>query len=373
MKNNSQYIYKDGKKLRTGYTTGSCAAAAAKAAAWMLCHQDICNQIKIDTPKGWQLILDVQKPTFNETEAKCCIIKDSGDDPDITNGIEVFAKVTFQETEEVTIIGGKGVGRVTQKGLQVPVGHSAINPTPMKMIQEEVRHVIPYPQGVQVEIELPKGEALAKKTFNPRLGIEGGLSILGTTGIVEPMSQEALKDTIKLEFNIIKEKGYKKVVLVPGNIGEKLIETFFNYKGENFIKISNYLGYALDLCVALEFDDVLIAGHIGKLIKPAGGTFYTHNRISSTRMEILTANLALLGMANPHLIEIMNCRTTEEAMTIIEREGYKEIYPLLVGKIVDHCEAYCFDQVKVHVALFSMDQLLAKSNSVLEMFKDEQN
>jgi cobalt-precorrin-5B (C1)-methyltransferase len=358
---NTQYVYKNGKQLRTGYTTGSCATAAAKAAAWMLRYQKTCEQVSISTPKGWGLTLDVHKAKFNSQEATCCIIKDSGDDPDITNGIEVYAKVRLQTEPQITIVGGKGVGKVTQKGLQVPIGHSAINPTPMKMIEKEVREVFSNPQGVWIEIALPEGEALAKKTFNPKLGIVGGLSILGTTGIVEPMSEEALKDTIALELNMLKAKGYEKVALVPGNIGEKLLEKYLGYSLRNCIKISNYLGFVLEQCVALGFKEVLLAGHLGKLIKPAGGTFYTHNRISSTRMEILTANLALLGMSHSDLRAIMNCRTTEEAMEIIEKTSYKEIYALLANKVVDQCEAYAFHQLKVQVMLFSMDSLLGKS------------
>lgn len=367
---NSRYLVKGGKKLRTGYTTGSCAAAAAKAATWMLKNQEILKQVTIDTPKGWSLTLDVGEPYFNEYEAKCCIIKDSGDDPDITNGMEVFATVRLTDDDSVNISGGWGVGLVTQKGLQIPVGEAAINPVPRKMIEQEVRKVYEAPQGISIVIDLPEGERLAKKTFNPKLGILGGLSILGTSGIVEPMSEEALKDTISLELKIIKEKGYNTVVLVPGNIGEKLLIKQFKIGQENMVKMSNYLGHALEQCTTLGFKQIIIGGHIGKLVKPAGGIYYTHSRISSTRMEILTANLALLGMKNEDLVSIMNCRTTDEAIVIIKKAGMEAVFNLLANKAADNCKAYCFDQLEVGVALFSMEDFLCVSddfNKILEV------
>lgn len=370
----SRYMIKGGKKLRTGYTTGSCAAAAAKAAAWMLKNQENLKYVTIDTPKGWSLTLDVCEPDFQEYEARCCIIKDSGDDPDITNGMEVFATVRLTDDEKVNITGGWGVGIVTQKGLQIPIGEAAINPVPRKMIEEEVRKVYEAPQGVSIVIDLPEGERLAKKTFNPKLGIAGGLSILGTTGIVEPMSEEALKDTITLELKIIKEKGYKTAILVPGNIGEKLLIKQFGIGHENMVKMSNYLGHALEQCTALGFKQIIIGGHLGKLVKPAGGIYYTHSRVSSTRMEILTANLVLLGMENKDLISVMDCRTTDEAIKLIKKAGMEAVFKLLANKAADNCKAYCFDQIDVGVALFSMEDFLCISDDfekILEVMGHE--
>ncbi len=369
----SRYLLKGGKKLRTGYTSGSCAASAAKAAAWMLKNQKTLDHITIATPKGWTLKLNVCKPSFNKIEASCCIIKDSGDDPDITNGMEVWATVSLNEGTKVIIMGGQGVGKVTQKGLQIPVGHPAINPVPLLMIEQEIRSIYEEPQGVTVVIHLPEGEALAKKTFNLKLGIIGGLSILGTSGIVEPMSEEALKDTITLELKVLKEKGYRTVVLAPGNIGEKFLMDHFGMRSFNMVKMSNYLGHALEQCVALDFKQVLLGGHLGKLIKPAGGIYFTHNRVSSTRMEILTANLVLLGMKNEDLVAIMNCRTTDEAIEIITKTGMEEIYKLLANKAADNCKAYCYDQLEIGVALFSMKGFLAVSEGFEQVWGNIQN
>lgn len=367
---NSRYMIKAGKKLRTGYTTGSCAAAAAKAAAWMLKNQKLLDIVTIDTPKGWTLNLDVCEPSFEFDSARCCIIKDSGDDPDITNGMQVFATVRLTEEEGVHIKGGWGVGIITQKGFQLPVGEAAINPVPRKMIEDEVRKIYEAPQGISVVIDLPQGEELAKKTFNPRLGILGGLSILGTSGIVEPMSEEALKDTITLELRMIKEKGYKTAILVPGNIGEKMLIKQFEIGSENIVKMSNYLGHALEQCVDLGFKQIIIGGHLGKLVKPAGGIYYTHSRVSSTRMEILTANLVLLGMDNKDLISIMNCRTTDEAIGIIKRAHMEEVFKLLANKAADHCKAYCYDQLEVGVAIFSMEEFLSTSDGLEKILED---
>ncbi|TCK98659.1 cobalt-precorrin 5B C1-methyltransferase [Natranaerovirga hydrolytica] len=361
--NNARYIYTNGKRLRTGYTTGSCATAAAKAATWMLKNQKICHSIKILTPKGWTLTLDVKRPYFDKEKASCYVIKDSGDDPDITNGMAVMATVTLQKENKVTVVGGQGVGKVTQKGLSIPVGEWAINPVPREMIQNAVRSLYDPPQGVYVIIDLPEGERLAKRTFNPKLGIIGGLSILGTTGIVEPMSEDALKETIVLELKMLKEKGYTTLALVPGSIGEKLLHTHFNYTNKNCIKVSNYIGHALEQATDLGFQEVIIAGHMGKLIKLSGGTFYTHNRISRTRMEILTAHLGIMGMKQDNLQQVMACKTTDEVLDIVEQAGFLSVYKLLANKAAEQCREYVFDQMNIEIAFFSMTQLISTSDA----------
>lgn len=358
---------KQGRQLRSGYTTGTCAAAATAAAALMLRDQIQVNQIRIDTPKGKPLVLDVIKAAFSETDAACAIVKDSGDDPDITNGIEVYSRVAYKDQPGIHIQGGVGIGRVTQKGLRVPVGEWAINPVPRQMIEDEVRRVFGKAASVEVTIEMPAGVALAQKTFNPRLGIVGGLSVLGTTGILEPMSEEALKETIKLELKMLRTQGFEAVILVPGNIGEKQMQSNFDIKGLKMVQMSNYLGFALDACTELGFKRVLIGGHIGKLIKPAAGIYATHNRISSTRMEILVAHLALLGMGLDGLNKIMDCRTTDEATVLIDEAGYGRVYGILAEKAVDYCRAYCFDALEIGFAFFNMERLLAVSGNFMMM------
>ena len=361
---NSRYIYKGCKKLRTGYTTGSCAAAATKAACYMLKNQEKIDSVKINTPKGWNLNLDVHKCKFDEDKASCCIVKDSGDDPDITNGVEIFAEVIKRDDNKINIVGGKGVGIVTKEGLQVPINHYAINPTPLKMITQSVESIMEEIEGVDVIISIPQGEELAKKTFNPKLGIVGGLSVLGTTGIVEPMSEDALKETIFIELKMAIKKNSKYVILVPGNIGEKLLSEYYPIEDVYIVKISNYLGFALEKCAELRFEKIIIVGHIGKLIKPAGGIYYTHSRVSSTRMEILTAYLGMMGMDRENLISIMQCTTTDEATKIIKRTGMEEVFTTLANKAADNCEGYIYGNIEIGVIYFNMTDLLAVSDKV---------
>lgn len=370
---NSRYIYKGCKKLRTGYTTGSCAAAATKAACYMLKNQKKIDSVKISTPKGWDLNLDVHKCEFDEKRASCCIVKDSGDDPDITNGVEVFAEVIKRDDNTINIVGGIGVGLVTKEGLQVPINHHAINPTPFKMIKQSIKSIMEESEGVDVIISIPQGEELAKKTFNPKLGIVGGLSILGTTGIVEPMSEDALKETIYLELKMAHKKNDKHVILVPGNIGEKLLLKHYSIKDISIVKISNYLGFALEKCAELDFGKIIIAGHIGKLIKPAGGIYYTHSRISSTRMEILTAYLGIMGMKQENLISIMKCTTTDEAVKIIRQTGMEEVFHILANKAASNCEGYIYGNIEIGVIYFNMTDLLAISDKVESIIGEMKN
>lgn len=359
---NSRYIYKGGKKLRTGFTTGSCAAAAAKAAVQMLFSGEISKTVRIDTPKGWSLNLDVCGPILDPTFACCHIIKDAGDDPDVTDGIEVHASARKTIEPGILIKGGAGIGRVTKPGLQVPVGDPAINPVPRSMIMKEAGSVLPAGAGVEIEISLPAGEALAQKTFNPRLGIEGGLSILGTTGIVEPMSEEALKETIALELSCRVAAGQEMIVLVPGSYGERFANRWLGITPDQVVKMSNYLGFALEKCAELGVRKILIAGHLGKLVKPAAGIFYTHSRVSDTRMEILTAHLACLGMEQKRLIQVMGCITTEEAIRLIDASGFQAVYQIIAEKCAERCAAYVYGNLEVGVVLFSMSDLLAKSS-----------
>lgn len=370
---NSRLVYKGGKQLRTGYTTGSCAAAAAKGAVATLFSGEKLPEVDIETPKGWPLSLKLNQISFDGEEVCCSVVKDAGDDPDVTDKIEIFARAKKTSESGIFITAGLGIGRVTKEGLQVPVGMPAINPVPRAMILQEVGKVLPEGSGVEVEISIPKGVEIAKKTFNPRLGIVGGISVLGTTGIVEPMSEDALKDTIALELSIRKAAGLDQVLFVPGSYGERFAEQHLGISKERSIKISNYLGFALEKCDELGFKKVILAGHIAKLVKPAGGIFYTHSRISDTRMEILTANLAIMGMPLKGLKRIMRCITTEEAIPIIDCLGYQGVYEVIAEKCAQRCEGYVYGNVEMGVVLFSMKDLLAKSSQVDRILEEMGN
>ena len=319
-----EYIIKDGKKLRLGYTTGSCAAAASKAAAWMLLTGKRKEKIQIDTPKGITLDLDVLQISMDDTIVSCAIEKDGGDDPDVTKGSLVFAQVTRTETPGIIIDGGQGVGRVTKRGLDQPVGAAAINSVPRQMIREnleEVCRLTDYHGGLSVVISVPDGEQLEKKTFNPRLGIVGGISILGTTGIVEPMSEQALVDTIRVELRQRKANGAEYVLLTPGNYGSDYIQKEIGIDPKTAVLTSNFIGESLDICKELGFRGALLIGHIGKLVKIAGGMLNTHSKYGDCRMDIMAAHAGAAGLSAPQIAEMLDCATCDDAIRILKENG----------------------------------------------------
>ena len=308
------YIYTGTTRLRCGYTTGSCAALAAKAACEMLLSRKPVGLVSIVTPGGLPVEANVVDACIGEGCAQCAVRKDAGDDADVTDGVLVYARVEHAGSgtgaaggkdvpareSEVSVDGGVGVGRVTLPGLEQPVGAAAINATPRAMITSAVREVCAahgFSGNIAVTISVPEGVALAKKTFNPHLGIEDGISILGTTGIVEPRSLAALRDSIVLEIRQHAAMGRRGVVLTPGNYGAQFISGHFHLNGAPVVFISNFVGDAIDCCVREGFTNVLLVGHIGKLVKVAGGIMDTHSRTADCRAEILAARAALAGAA----------------------------------------------------------------------------
>ena len=353
-----EYIVKDGKKLRLGYTTGSCAAAAAKAAAYMLLTGRRKDTIDLLTPKGIRLHLTVEEIKITSVEASCAIRKDSGDDPDATRGTLVFACVRKTDAPGVLIDGGAGIGRVTKRGLDQPVGAAAINSVPRRMIEENVREVCAlcgYDGGVSVVISVPEGEALAKKTFNPRLGIVGGISILGTTGIVEPMSEQALVDTIRVELRQRRELGAEYVLLTPGNYGADFIRDSIGIDPRTAVLTSNFIGDALELSRELGFHGALLIGHIGKLVKLAGGMWNTHSKFGDCRMELLAAHAASLGLRPEKVSELLACVMCDDALRILKEEQlYDAVLTRLAGRIEFHLQHKC-GEMEVGAMVFSKE------------------
>lgn len=273
--------------MRFGYTTGSCATAAAKAAAIGLFTGNIPDEVEIDTPAGVKLRLKIHHRQLSADEAACAVQKDAGDDPDVTNGCYVHAKVKRIFTQTIEIDGGEGVGRVTKPGLQVPVGHAAINPVPRRMIEGAVKEVIGNYCGLKIVISVPDGKALGEKTFNPKLGIIGGISIIGTTGIVRPMSEDAFKTSLLCGLDIAQGIGYETVVLVPGSLGERSTLNLFNIPKDQVIQISNFVGFMLTAAGQRNFKRIILAGHPGKLAKLLRGDFHTHSAVSKPANDIL--------------------------------------------------------------------------------------
>lgn len=341
------YIIKNNKKLHYGYTTGSCAAAAAKAAVYMLLGGRKIERVDLRTPKGILLHLSIQDIHMEPGRVSCAVQKDGGDDPDATHGLLIYAEVTLTETPGIHVDGGKGVGRVTKKGLEQPVGAAAINKVPRAMIEGAVREAaeeFEYQGGFSVVISVPKGEETARKTFNPRLGIQGGISILGTSGIVVPMSEEALIASIGAEMSMKKENGNDYLLITPGNYGEAFLREYHDLDVDNSMKCSNYVGETLDFAVNLRIKGILFVAHIGKFIKVSGGIMNTHSRSADSRAELMAAAAIRAGASLSLAKEILATITTEEAVGILKRnhlltETMSEIIPRVHGYLQHRCGA----------------------------------
>lgn len=325
-----RYVDVTGKKLRMGYTTGSCAAAASKAAAFMLLTGRRMERVNIVTPKGIALDLPLREISIGDGFVRCAVEKDGGDDPDVTTGALVFAEVSHSDIPGISIDGGAGVGRVTKPGLDQPVGAAAINSVPRRMIRENIEEVcrlVDHDGGLKVLISVPEGEKLAARTFNPRLGIVGGISILGTSGIVEPMSEQALIDTIHVELRQRRALGDDYILLTPGNYGADYLSGSMGIDKERAVRVSNFIGDSLSFCAELGFRGALLVGHVGKLIKLAGGILNTHSKYGDRRMEIM-AGLALdAGMSDAGAL--MDCVSCDEALRLVSDAGLKQ--PVLKG------------------------------------------
>lgn len=367
--------------MRIGFTTGSCAAAAAKAAAYMLLTGKEKNRITIITPKGIPFEAEIVDTERSEQQVKCAVIKDGGDDPDVTTGAHICAIVSFGRTESegstkqsvsVVIDGGYGVGRVTMPGLDQPVGNAAINHVPREMITKEVTEVCEvcdFHEELIITISVPEGEELAAKTFNPRLGIVGGISILGTSGVVEPMSSKALLDTIRVELQQKRALGYKIAAVSPGNYGLDFMKSRFDYDLDKSVKYSNFIGDTIDMAVELGFEGMLLTGHIGKLIKVSGGMMNTHSKEGDCRMELLAAAGLRAGCSAECANEILENVTTEEGVRILQKNGCLE--PAMqnaMEKIEYHLRKRAAGKLQVECMMYSNEfGMLAQSAGAEDM------
>lgn len=345
------FVVKRGKKLRCGYTTGSCSAAAAKACVIMLLENREISKVSIDTPSGMNLELEVFSPELGPGFSSCCIIKNGGDDPDVTDGMEIYARVSRRSDRQIVIDGGDGIGRITRKGLFGKVGEAAINPTPRKMLQNEIRKV--SPEGFDVLIYAPRGTEIGKKTFNPNIGIEGGISILGTTGIVEPMSEKALLETIYLEIDMLYDEGYRDIILFPGNYGENMVR-HLGLVGKG-VKISNFVGESMLYVYNKGFKKVTLVGHIGKFSKLSLGAFNTHSRVCDIRMEAFIYYLAFVQAPLDILNQVKACTTSEEALGVITKSGYQSILQDMKKGCIERIRKYLKDDdFDIEVCIYSM-------------------
>ena len=378
------YIIKDGKKLRCGYTTGSCAAAAAKAAAKMLLTGERVEEVALQTPKGVLLHLLVEEITRGRDFVQCAIRKDAGDDPDVTDGVLVYAKVSLDPKETKTqtggekarirLDGGTGIGRVTRPGLYQEVGEAAINPVPRDMIFSEVSAVcgeLGFTGSLLVVISIPAGVELAKKTFNPKLGIEGGISVLGTSGIVVPMSEDAIVASIKLEMQMLVGAGAGYLVITPGNYGQIFSREQLDIDLTYSMKCSNYVGETLDMAAELGVTGILFVAHIGKFIKVSGGIMNTHSKHADCRAELMAAHAIRAGASAGAVRKILASATTEESVQILKADGHLyDTMQIAADRAQEYLDRRCAEGLTTGTILFSNKEgILAQSRTAPELMQ----
>ena len=388
------YIYKNQKKLRWGYTTGTCAAAASLAAAVMLLRGRRMEQVSLTTPKGVRLDLEVEEMETGENCVCCGVRKDAGDDPDVTDGLMVYSQVRLPDADSggagdareagdnteagddrndcgdyvyekdglrLILSGGVGVGRVTQCGLSCEVGKAAINPVPRQMIFEQVAGVCResgFKGVLSIEIRVPEALKVADKTFNSRLGIQGGISILGTSGMVEPMSETALLDTIRLELRQRIRKGEKNLLVTPGNYGESFVDTVLGLGLGQAVKCSNFIGSTIDMAVEEGAESILLIGHGGKLIKLAAGIMNTHSSWADGRMEILAAHGAACGAKRELVEQIMEAVTVDEGLRLLETEdGLREqVMKRVMARLEQYVKRRAGGRLRAEVIVFTNER-----------------
>jgi len=351
------YVIRRNKKMRFGYTTGSCAAAACKGATEILLGGKLQETVTLMTPKGILLTLELKDIQIETDKVTCAIRKDAGDDPDTTNGILVYATVEKTKEQGITLDGGIGVGRVTKAGLSQKIGEAAINPVPKSMILRaatEIAEKYDYEGGLKIIIAVPEGVEIGKKTFNPRLGIVGGISILGTSGIVEPMSEAALVQSIRVEMKQHFSQGEEYLLVTPGNYGADYLREHMDLPYEKNIKCSNYVGETIDMAIDMGVKGILFIAHIGKFVKVAAGIMNTHSHSADARMEVLASNAIRAGAPLECAKEILNASTTDEALDILNR------YQMTQGtmkEVLDRIQFYLnhrsYEQILLGAVVFS--------------------
>ncbi len=368
-----KYVSKGSKKLRCGFTTGTCAAAASAGAARMLLSGKVIENITVITPSGNSVTVGLTDIKKENAYVSCAVQKDSGDDPDVTDKILVYSTVSYEKSG-MTVDGGEGVGRVTKKGLKQQIGEAAINPVPRKMIEEQLKTAASdysYDGGLKAVISVPMGIQIAKKTFNPRLGIEGGISILGTTGIVEPMSEQALIDTISVELDVRKAENEEFIIVTPGNYGQDFLRDNLGIAVDKCVKCSNFIGDTIDMCIEKGFKSMLLVGHIGKLSKLGCTIYNTHSRYADGRMEAFALCAALCGAEREVLENILGCITTDAALEILKKEGiFDETIKMLEKRIDRSLKLRAKGSIEIGMITFSEEYgILCKTENADNMLE----
>ena len=343
-----------------GFTTGTCAQSAAKAAAMMLITRKQISEVSIELPVGKKITLNIIDQKMDSGGAICAVVKDSGDDPDVTDGIKIYAEVRFSNKKGITITGAEGVGMVTKPGLAVKVGEYAINPIPRKMIQRELEKVladtklISQGKGLEVIISVPGGRETAKQTFNPRLGIEGGISILGTTGIVEPKSLAAYRASLSLQLDVIKASGSRRAALVPGYVGEKFCKEVLGIKDDIIVKTGDHIGFMFEECARKGIKEVVFAGHIGKLVKVANGQFNTHCQYGGGRIDTIIRYARMAKAGEEIIRELSLQETAESAGEILRKNNLTVVFDMLAKAVVEKINELVDSVLKINCYILSL-------------------
>lgn len=346
------------KELRGGYTTGACMAAGVKAALHYLVEGDKLNSLILTALDGTPLTIPIKsiKPLGDPSTdgVRVEIIKESGDDPDITNGASVFTVTKLKPDQSgVTFSAGEGIGHVTKPGLQIPVGEPAINLGPRKLVQTVVDELLGPSAGVEVEVSIPAGTELAERTLNPILGVVGGISVIGSTGVLRPMSEEGFKNSLVPQIDVAMAMGYEAIVFVPGKIGEtQAVKHGINE--QVIVQTSNFIGFMLEAAEQRGVKELLLFGHIGKLAKVAAGGFHTHNRVGDARLETMAAYAALYGLPPEGVRRVLESITTEEAMTVISEYRLEKVYEVIAQRASERAMRFVFGNIKIGTVLVTL-------------------
>lgn len=370
------------KQLKGGYTTGACLAAGARAAAMLLQGEDPGDKVDITALDGTPLQIPIHSVEMLPDAARVEIVKDAGDDPDITNGTSVFVTFRFLTLEQLKPVAGRsvvyeqilfeagqGIGHATKPGLSLAVGEPAINPGPRQLVYNSVRDIV-GDKPCMVRVDIPAGRELAAKTLNPVLGIEGGISVIGTTGVLRPMSEEAFKNSLIPQIEVAKAAGFTTQIFVPGKIGERIASSWGLPK-EAIVQTSNFIGFMLEAAADRGLEKILLFGHIGKLAKVAAGVFHTHNRVGDARLEVLAAYSASMGMPAEGVRRILQAVTTEEALPVIEEYGLASVYEVIAARASYRAERFLFNRLQVGTVLVTLQgKLLGMDDKAREIGRD---
>ncbi|MEM3172157.1 MAG: cobalt-precorrin-5B (C(1))-methyltransferase [Candidatus Nitrosotenuis sp.] len=352
-------VEKPRHKLRTGFTTGSCATAAAKAGVLAIINQKKIDVAEILLPKGNRLTLNISKCEFDMKSARCSVIKDGGDDPDVTHGAEIISEVYITDKKnQIEIDGGEGVGRATKPGLGLEIGTAAINPTPKKMIIEnliETGKKILQTNGIKVIITVPNGKELAQKTDNPRLGILGGISILGTTGIVIPYSTASFAAAIRQSLDVTLAMNGDTVVLTTGGRSEEFSKKIIELPDHCFVQMGDFAGYTIQQCAKKGIKKAYVAGFVGKLAKIATGVKQTHVKGSKVDMEFLSMLARKCGASEQTIQKIRAANTARHVQEIIMEDKVEGFFSAICSEVYRHMRAHSDNSVELEVILFDFD------------------